>query len=41
MSSIQNAGRKGFCLMYFFIFLILFIALWAFIYYYNGRFLGN
>lgn len=32
MSEIQNVGRKGFCLMYFFIFLFLFIILVVWIY---------
>ncbi len=32
---IENAGGKGRCLMYFFIFIILFIATWASVYYSN------
>jgi len=36
MSEIQNAGKKGYCLLYFFIFLLLFIALVVWIY--NGNF---
>lgn len=32
MSEVQNAGRKGYCLMYFLIFLFLFILLVVWIY---------
>jgi hypothetical protein len=32
MSEIQNVGRKGYCLMYFFIFLFLFVILVVYIY---------
>lgn len=32
MSEIQNAGKKGYCLLYFFIFLLLFISLVVWIY---------
>lgn len=32
MSEIQNVGRKGYCLMYFLIFLFLFIVLIIWIY---------
>lgn len=32
MSEIQNAGKKGYCLLYFFLFLLLFIALVVWIY---------
>ncbi len=35
MEHIQNEGKKGYCLLYFFAFLILFIAMWAWIYYRN------
>lgn len=39
MSDITNAGKKGYCLLYFFIFLLLFIILWVAVYKYNFRFL--
>ncbi len=32
MSEIENVGRKGYCLMYFLIFLFLFIMLLVWIY---------
>ncbi|MFK7774816.1 MAG: hypothetical protein AB8F94_21935 [Saprospiraceae bacterium] len=32
---IENAGKKGYCMMYFFIGFFLFIALWASVYYSN------
>lgn len=41
MSEIENAGRKGYCLMWFFIFLFLFVILVVGIYYYNFRFIGT
>ena len=37
MDHIENEGRKGYCLLYFFVFLILFIGLWAWIYYSNTK----
>ncbi|WP_233752641.1 autophagy-related protein 27 [Flavilitoribacter nigricans] len=40
MSEIENAGNKGYCLMWFFIFLLLFVILVVGIYQYNGRFIG-
>ena len=40
MSEIQNAGRKGYCLLYFFIFMLLFVILVVGIYQYNFKFLG-
>ncbi len=40
MSEVENAGRKGYCLMYFFIFLLLFVILVVGIYQYNFKFLG-
>lgn len=40
MSEVENAGRKGYCLMYFFIFLLLFVVLVVGIYQYNFKFLG-
>ncbi|HMQ47677.1 MAG TPA: hypothetical protein PKA00_09350 [Saprospiraceae bacterium] len=39
MSDIKNAGSKGYCLMYFFIFLLLFIVLVVGIYNTNFKFL--
>jgi hypothetical protein len=39
---IENAGKKGYCLMYFFIAFFLFIITWASIYYSNFTFnFGN
>ena len=35
---IENEGKKGFCLMYFFIALLLFVILWASVYYTNFSF---
>lgn len=37
MSEIENAGRKGYCLMWFFIFLLLFVILVVAIYNYNFK----
>ena len=39
MSEIENAGKKGYCLLYFFIFLVLFIVLVVGIYNANSKFL--
>lgn len=39
MSDIQNVGRKGYCMLYFFIFMLLFVILVVAIYKYNGKFL--
>ena len=39
MSEIQNAGKKGYCLMYFLLFLLLFIILVVGIYKANFKFL--
>ncbi|MDP4710961.1 MAG: hypothetical protein NWS63_07180 [Saprospiraceae bacterium] len=39
MSEVQNAGKKGYCLLYFFLFLLLFVILVVSIYYYNMKFL--
>jgi hypothetical protein len=35
MSDIENSGRKGYCMLYFFIFFLLFIAF--LVYLYNGN----
>lgn len=40
MSEIENAGSKGYCLMWFFIFLLLFVILVVGVYQYNFRFIG-
>ena len=37
MSEIPNVGRKGYCLMWFFIFLLLFVILVVAIYNYNFK----
>jgi hypothetical protein len=37
MDHIENEGKKGYCLLYFFAFIILFIILWAWIYYSNTK----
>ncbi len=37
MSEIKNAGGKGYCLMYFFIFLLLFIILVVAVYQLNFK----
>ena len=34
---IENAGSKGRCLMYFIIAFLLFISLWAYLYYNAGN----
>ena len=34
---VENAGKKGYCLMWFIIFFILFISLWAYLYFSNTR----
>ncbi len=39
MSEVQNAGKKGYCLLYFFLFLFLFVILVVSVYYYNQKFL--
>ena len=39
MSEIKNAGKKGYGLLYFFIFMVLFIALIIKIYFYNFAFI--
>lgn len=39
MSEIQNAGKKGYCLLYFLLFLLLFIILVVGIYKANFKFL--
>lgn len=39
MSEIENVGRKGYCLMWFFIFLLLFVILVVAIYKYNFQFI--
>ncbi|MDZ4679529.1 MAG: hypothetical protein SH848_00170 [Saprospiraceae bacterium] len=41
MSDIQNVGRKGYCMLYFFLFFLLFTVLVIAVYKYNGKFLGN
>jgi len=33
---IENAGKKGYCMMNFVIGLLLFVALWAYVYYSNS-----
>jgi len=38
MSEVENAGRKGYCLLYFFIFFVLFMAF--LIYLYRRNFAG-
>lgn len=40
MSEVENAGSKGYCLLYFFIFMLLFVILVVGIYQYNFKFLG-
>ena len=40
MSDIENAGRKGYCLLYFIVFLFLFILLLVYLYRYNFNFLS-
>ncbi len=35
MDHIENEGKKGYCLLYFIVSLVLFIALWAWVYYSN------
>jgi hypothetical protein len=37
---VKNAGSKGYCLMYFFIALLLFVILVVSIYQYNFKFIG-
>lgn len=37
MSEIENVGRKGYCLMWFFIFLLLFVILVVAVYNYNFK----
>jgi len=37
MDKIENEGKKGYCMLYFFTFIILFVALWASIYYSNFK----
>lgn len=37
---IKNLGKKGNCMLYFFVGLILFVALVVWIYNYNFKFLG-
>jgi hypothetical protein len=37
MSEIENAGRKGYCLMWFIIFLLLFVILVVAVYNYNFK----
>jgi hypothetical protein len=32
MSEVENAGRKGYCVMYFFIFFLLFVAMLVYLY---------
>jgi hypothetical protein len=39
MSEVQNAGKKGYCLLYLFLFLLLFVILVVSVYYYNQKFL--
>jgi len=41
MSDIKNAGKKGYCLLYFTIFFLLFIGLVVGIYYRNFELIGN
>lgn len=36
MSEVQNSGRKGYCLMYFLVFLFLFLFLLVWIYNHNS-----
>ncbi len=40
MSDIQNAGQKGYCLMWGIIGFILFLILVVYVYNYNFRFIG-
>jgi len=37
MDHIENEGKKGYCLLYFFVAFFLFIILWASVYYSNFR----
>lgn len=39
MAEVENAGRKGYCLMFGLIGLFLFVILLVYIYNYNGKFL--
>jgi len=39
MAEVENAGRKGYCLMFGLIGLFLFVILVIYIYNYNGKFL--
>lgn len=39
MSEIENVGKKGYCMLYFFLFLILFIFLVVWIYNRNSELL--
>jgi len=41
MSDVQNAGKKGYCMLYLFLFFFLFTILVIAVYKYNGKFLGN
>ncbi len=40
MSEVENAGRKGYCLMFFLVFLFLFVILILYVYNYNFNFLS-
>jgi hypothetical protein len=37
MSEIENAGRKGYCMLYFFIFFFLFLAMLIYLYMGNNN----
>ena len=37
---IENAGKKGYCVMYGIIGVLLFVILLIYLYQYNGKFLG-
>lgn len=41
MSGQTEYGNKGYCLLGFFVFLLLFIATWAWVYYSNGDLIGT
>lgn len=40
MSEVPNAGKKGYCIMYFFILLFFVVSLLVYLYKYNFKFIG-
>ena len=40
MADVQNAGRKGYCLLIGFIGILLFVSLVVYVYNYNFQFIG-